>query len=1044
MRENLGSVTTMLFAKERNTGIIFILIMQLVFHKPLAGNELVIPRHKASPTQADTTILKPVVTASAVRQVTESLYSAVKDFYSADEPARSRVFKVRMKSLTDSLEKLVNISGTLQDSDQIKLNYVIGLSYHFSGRPLKSIQSFRKAIDFVNTDTANVYVEKVYYNLGTALSEIGDYVNAEHYYCLSEKCLLTNIPDSVSRAKTYVAISIANINLGNFEKALDYSSKALSLSSKIDEYTLPIIYANRGVALAGISDYGTSVHYLNAAVRIFTKNNNKTDGNYLTALNNLGVVFYNLGEFNACFEVYEKAMPEVKNQKSTAAFDFIRNYAIIRTERGNPLYGKKLFESAVEKISIDFPDDHDKIYQAQLDFARYLVNSRFDNKKAIAILKNCFAYSKSHPWNHKYASEALITYSTALLNDNKPDQALDSVNSILFRNAGVKISGDRSANPPLEKLKADNWTLNVLQTKYNILEKLATTDKKWLSVKAETSVLIIDLLEHIRLNIGEEKGMIVLGGKKRNVYVDAIGTLLECYQLSGDKLFLERAFQVSERSKAEALLTAMRDRRALQASIPEELIKEESRIQKDIDFYEKKSSEEKSLEKPDTAKINMWENNMVSLIGEKNRLKSTLEKKYPDYYTLRTNTMVVGSADIARLIGGKSNYLSYLVSDTCLYIFLVNKSGVKLVKEKIDTSFITLVKNYRKLISEPNFDGMAREEFLLFQDLGYRLYGKLIAPVSGYFIGDCLVISTDNYLSFFPFETLICENTKSDDLYYNRLPYLMKKYLISNVYSATLLSESGNAKSTLLNRSVAFAPTYPEPIIIDSISPNRQQEAGRLPELIFARDEAESVARITGGELYLDTLATKAKYLSVAGKYDIIHLAMHTVLNGKSPASTGMIFYSKSDPATSFLQPYEIYNNTLNAKMVVLSSCFTGVGTLYAGEGVLSIARGFIFSGSRSVVMSLWEVNDRSGTSIMKEFYSKLKAGKSKSEALREARLRYLETANMKQAHPYFWSTLVIYGDNSPLYFPSYLRLLIIFFPIGIAGFVLLYFWKRR
>ena len=99
--------------------------------------------------------------------------------------------------------------------------------------------------------------------------------------------------------------------------------------------------------------------------------------------------------------------------------------------------------------------------------------------------------------------------------------------------------------------------------------------------------------------------------------------------------------------------------------------------------------------------------------------------------------------------------------------------------------------------------------------------------------------------------------------------------------------------------------------------------------------------------------------------------------------------------------------------------------------------------------MSLWEINDRSGTDIMKNFYSNLKLGKSKSEALREARIRYLKGADMLRAHPYFWSTLVIYGDDSPIYKPLSLKLehgalimvLVLALILLVAG--LIYFRKR-
>jgi len=153
------------------------------------------------------------------------------------------------------------------------------------------------------------------------------------------------------------------------------------------------------------------------------------------------------------------------------------------------------------------------------------------------------------------------------------------------------------------------------------------------------------------------------------------------------------------------------------------------------------------------------------------------------------------------------------------------------------------------------------------------------------------------------------------------------------------------------------------------------------------------------------------------------------------------MIFAESDTvsASRYLRPYEIYSVQLKAKMVVLSSCYTGTGKLYAGEGVLSLARGFIFSGSRSVVMSLWEVDDKEGTEIIKLFYKYLKSGNNKSEALRKARLNYLGGADMLRAHPYYWSTLVNYGDDSPLYIGNFtkgiLSLLVILMVVYVASY---------
>ena len=205
---------------------------------------------------------------------------------------------------------------------------------------------------------------------------------------------------------------------------------------------------------------------------------------------------------------------------------------------------------------------------------------------------------------------------------------------------------------------------------------------------------------------------------------------------------------------------------------------------------------------------------------------------------------------------------------------------------------------------------------------------------------------------------------------------------------------------------------------------NRQAETGVLPDLPYARQEAEYISNITGGKLFENSEAKESVYKKESGKYDIIHLAMHTLLNDKDPMHSTLIFSQKNDSTEDgYLKTYEIYGIPLKAKMVVLSSCNTGTGLLFSGEGILSLARGFIYSGSQSVVMSMWEIEDKSGTEIVEMFYKNLKKGYSKSVALRKARITFLKNADQLRSHPYFWSTLVVYGNNTPLYYSKYVEI---------------------
>ena len=105
----------------------------------------------------------------------------------------------------------------------------------------------------------------------------------------------------------------------------------------------------------------------------------------------------------------------------------------------------------------------------------------------------------------------------------------------------------------------------------------------------------------------------------------------------------------------------------------------------------------------------------------------------------------------------------------------------------------------------------------------------------------------------------------------------------------------------------------------------------------------------------------------------------------------------------------------VNADLVVLSACETGIGEQQRGEGVLSLARAFAFAGAKSIVASLWSVNDQSTMQIMDNFYKEIKAGKPKNIALANAKRSYLLQNPGLGAHPFFWAGFVALGDMTAI-----------------------------
>ena len=148
--------------------------------------------------------------------------------------------------------------------------------------------------------------------------------------------------------------------------------------------------------------------------------------------------------------------------------------------------------------------------------------------------------------------------------------------------------------------------------------------------------------------------------------------------------------------------------------------------------------------------------------------------------------------------------------------------------------------------------------------------------------------------------------------------------------------------------------------------------------------------------------------------YSVIHLSTHGKADDRVGDYSFLAFTEIPDSLENeYLYVRDLYNLRLNADMVVLSACETGIGELQRGEGILSLARGFTYAGAKSIINSLWSVNDQSTKFLMERFYTYLLEGLDKDAALRQAKLDYL--ASGENADPYFWAAFVPVGDMSPV-----------------------------
>ncbi|HPM87130.1 MAG TPA: CHAT domain-containing protein [Bacteroidales bacterium] len=952
-------------------------------------------------------------------------------------------------AFADSLRR--SLSEKSYDSAHIsEIYYYAGVCNMFALKYEDAIDYLTQSIeisDRLDKRNEEQYI-KAFYNLGVAYNHLGDYSNVKShlvkYIDLSKRFYGENSTEVGSAIAILIGAAIVNNDFKNF---INYTDRALSILKTFQDKDLSNLYTTIGTGYSIMGDYAKARLYFEQAESVIESNRIPQDQNYITLINSMAINYGYLGMDSKEEEYFTKGLDLAVKDNSFLAFNMVHTYAVTLGNSGNVRKGEMLLSDLLRRSEKYYGTDSRYYIEVLKNYATYLLNYKNDSKSAIKYFSACDDYLMRHREDASLRDQVYEGYARALHHNGQSKEALEKIQELLFNGSLHSIPEGSIENPEIDSIRADRRYIRILRSKYEIVKDIysQTGDGKILKAAAATSDLIINVIEKIRINISEEESRLVLGDHYRDSYLMAIRDFEQCYKIFGDRSFLEKAFEIAEKSKVAGLLAATRELNAIQFHIPQDIADLEKSLQRDIGVLNSRISLENDREKPDTKLLKQLNDEILAAIRVRDSLVLTFENEYPGYYTLKYNTKAPEMKDIPQIVGRNSNYINYIVSDSMLYIFIVNRKHRELITVRTDSLLIRNLMKFRVLLSNPSFVKNPGNAFREYQDVGNDLYRILIEPISKYLISRNLLISPDNYLSYLPFETILTDKYEGEGLLYRKLDYLMNDFNISYAYSATLMHEIVSRDIRGRNKLAAFSPFYGSDINVDSLFARKQQGSGLLYDLPYARQEAEFVAGISRGSLYLNDKATESVFKSVAGDFNIIHLAMHTYLNDQHPMNSAMIFSQGNDnPEDGLLYTYEVYGIPLNARMVVLSSCNTGTGRLSTGEGILSLARGFLYSGSQSMVMSMWEIEDKSGTEIINRFYRNLRNGNTKSTALRKSRSAYLKKATQLKSHPYFWATLVVYGDNSPVYFPG--RTLLVFLITAVAAgiAILIYLRKRK
>jgi CHAT domain-containing protein len=526
----------------------------------------------------------------------------------------------------------------------------------------------------------------------------------------------------------------------------------------------------------------------------------------------------------------------------------------------------------------------------------------------------------------------------------------------------------------------------------------------------------------MKLAMGNEDSKLFATSQILEVYDEAIFVGKMLYDQTGESKYLEQSFMFTETSKSFALFSEIKDVEAMQFSdLPDEIKDKESRYMGEIQAYEEVLYEEQIKSDPDSVKIESYKENLFHLKDDYNDLKLDIEHNYANYYELKYNPKFITLKEVQEKLAYKDALIEYVLSDSLLITYVIDRKGIHVFSQEIGPEFANECLEYYMILRNQNFSGGVHENYRRFVNLGYKFYKILVEPCLAYTDRKNFTIIPDGAITYIPFEGLLTSETETEYINYLDLPYLIRDYSVGYSHSSTLLFDKRLKSKSPKDEVLAFAPNYENPL--DNIDTSQFRQMNENSEYLFPLvgtiKEVQSINETVPSKVFINEQATEANFKKYASDYNILHLAMHTIMKDDAPLYSMLAFTNAETRDTTEdnrLYAYEIYNLKLNAQMTVLSSCNSGFGKMQKGEGMMSLARGFIYAGCPSIIMTLWQVADKSSSELMTSFYKYLKRGKSKQEAMRLAKIDYLETADDLTSNPYFWSGFVVLGDGSPIY----------------------------
>ncbi len=583
----------------------------------------------------------------------------------------------------------------------------------------------------------------------------------------------------------------------------------------------------------------------------------------------------------------------------------------------------------------------------------------------------------------------------------------------------------------------------------------------------------IEIIEELRTNVASQELRASYFASKQHYYEFYIDLLMQLHKTNPSKGYDALALNASERARARNLLEILTEARAdIRRGVDPKLVEQERTLQQQINAkeYRKYQLLNGQRGKKETEELNAIAKEIESLLTQLDEVQAQIRQKSPSYAAItQPGAFTLTLPEIQKeVLDDNTLLLEYSLGKDRSYLWAVTKTGITSYELPKRADIEAAAQEFYKQVNSPQEGspevGMKLSQMLLAPVASQMGQKRLLVVGDGIlqtipFAALPIPENTQVSLLSAPRPEINLRANSPSRLKTTKTPVnsplqrtlamsqgfkpladvnsytpLLVNHEIVSLPSASTIAvlrrelkdRKPAAKTLIAIADPVFTPNddrlkQPRSVGVSpaetALTRSALDMGVTLDRLKYSRQEAEQILALvpaTQRTSAFDFTASRTTATSPnLAEYRMVHLATHGLLNSVHPELSGVVLSlvdENGKETDGFLRLHDIYNLNLPAELVVLSACETGLGKDVKGEGLVSLTRGFMYAGSKRVVVSLWSVNDMGTASLMQKFYQQmLEKGLNPVAALRAAQLEMLKTEQWKS--PYYWASFVVQGE---------------------------------